>query len=206
MMLAALRSFMLSLALLSSVGARADATDTLRQFLRDTPSGKGSFVQVVTAPDGVRQKRSEGSFEFLRPNRFRFQYVKPYEQLIVSDGSRIWIYDADLQQASVRKWDAMLDGTPAALLAGGSLDKDFVLQTQRSQDGLDWVLAQPRTKDGSIRQMRIGFRGKEPAVIEVTDNLGQRTALQLGTLDTATPIAADRFVFKAPAGVDVVQQ
>jgi outer membrane lipoprotein carrier protein len=205
-MFAAIRSFLACLALLVSLSAWADATDTLRQFLRDTPGGKGTFVQVVTAPDGVRQKRSEGSFEFLRPHRFRFQYTKPYEQLIVSDGSRIWIYDADLQQASVRKWDAMLDGTPAALLAGGSLEKDFVLQAQPTRDGLDWVLAQPRAKDGSIRQMRIGFRGKDPAVIEVTDNLGQRTALQLGAIDTTTAISADRFIFKAPAGVDVVQQ
>jgi outer membrane lipoprotein carrier protein len=186
--------------------AWADATDTLRQFLRDTPSGKGTFTQTVTATDGVRKKVSSGSFEFLRPNRFKFSYTKPYEQLIVADGSRVWIYDPDLQQASSRKLDAALDSSPAALLAGGNLDKDFVLKAESSRDGLEWVLAQPRAKDGSVREMRVGFKGKEPAAIEVTDNLGQRTLFQLSGFQTGGSPSKDSFVFKPPQGVDVVEQ
>jgi outer membrane lipoprotein carrier protein len=192
--------------LLVATPARADGVDSLRQFLRDTPSGKGSFTQTVTATDGVRQKVSSGSFEFLRPNRFRFSYAKPFEQLIVSDGLRVWIYDPDLQQASSRKLDAALDSSPAALLAGGNLDRDFVLKAEGARAGLDWVLAQPRAKDGTLREMRVGFRGKEPATIEVTDNLGQRTVLQLSAFQAGAVFAKDSFSFKPPPGVDVLEQ
>ena len=110
---------------LSCVGARADAVDALREFVRDAKSGKAAFTQTVTAPDGVRKKVSSGTFEFLRPNRFRFVYSKPFEQQIVADGVKVWIYDTDLNQASSRKIAQVLGSTPAAILAGGSLDKDF---------------------------------------------------------------------------------
>ncbi len=200
-------AWLVSTVLVWAVGsAHADATDTLRGFLRDTLSGKGSFTQTVTAPDGVRKKTSSGSFEFLRPNRFRFDYVKPYEQLIVADGSKVWIYDPDLKQASSRKLDAAIESTPAALLAGGNIDKDFVLSDQPPRDGLEWVLAQPRLKDGTVRELRIGFRGKEPAVIEILDNFGQRSVLQFSGWQSGVPLTKDSFTFKPPAGVDVVAQ
>ncbi len=196
-----------SLVLLLGVGAaRADAVDALRLFLCDTPSGKGGFTQTVTAADGVRKKVSSGSFEFLRPNRFRFHYTKPFEQLIVADGSKVWIYDPDLQQASSRKLDSALDATPAALLAGGAIEKDFVLKAEGPRDGLDWVLAQPRAKEGSVREMRVGFRGREPAAIEIIDNFGQRTLLQLLQFQSGVVLAKDSFNFKPPAGADVVEQ
>ena len=110
--------------------AQADAVDTLRAFTRDVKTGSASFTQTVTSPDGARKKTSSGSFEFSRPNRFRFAYSKPFEQLIVSDGSKVWLHDIDLNQVSVRLLDQALGGTPAALLAGGSLEKDFELAAQ----------------------------------------------------------------------------
>lgn len=200
-------SVVVGLCLLLAMGAaRADAADTLRQFLRETPSGKGSFTQTVTAADGVRKKVSSGSFEFLRPNRFRFQYSKPYEQLIVADGNKVWIYDPDLQQASSRKLGTALDATPAALLAGGAIEKDFVLKAEGPREGLDWVLAQPRAQEGSVREMRVGFRGKDPAAIEIVDNFGQRTLLQLMQFQAGAALNKDSFNFKPPAGADVVEQ
>jgi outer membrane lipoprotein carrier protein len=186
--------------------ARADSVDTLRQFLRETPSGQGSFTQTITAPDGVRQKVSSGRFEYQRPLRFRFNYLKPYEQLIVSDGSKVWIYDPDLQQASSRKLGSALDSSPAALLAGGEPDKDFVLKAEGARNGLEWVQAQPRNKDGTVRDMRVGFRGKDPVTIEVTDNLGQRTVLQISAFQGNVALPRDNFVFKPPPGVDLVEQ
>lgn len=197
----------LGVALLLAAGwARADAADSLRAFLRETQSGKGSFTQTVTAPDGVRKKQSSGSFEFLRPNRFRFTYVKPFEQLIVADGSKVWIYDPDLKQASSRKLDSAIDSTPAALLAGGNIDKDFGLQAEPARDGLEWVLALPRVKDGTVRELRVGFRGKEPAVIEILDNFGQRSVLQFSGWQSGVAVSRESFSFKPPAGVDVVEQ
>ena len=100
-----------------ALAAHADAVDTLRQFSREVKTGKAAFTQTVTSPDGVRKKTSTGSFEFSRPNRFRFAYSKPFEQLIVSDGSKVWLHDIDLNQVSVRLLDQALGGTPAALLA-----------------------------------------------------------------------------------------
>lgn len=192
--------------LVAAAGSRADAVDSLRAFLRETQSGKGSFTQTVTAPDGVRKKQSSGSFEFLRPNRFRFSYVKPFEQLIVADGSKVWIYDPDLKQASSRKLDAAIDSTPAALLAGGNIEKEFNLQAEPARDGLEWVLALPRVKDGTVRELRVGFRGKEPAVIEILDNFGQRSVLQFSGWQSGAAVARESFSFKPPAGVDVVEQ
>ena len=114
--------------MLCAAAAHADAVDALREFVRDVKTGRAAFTQAVTSPDGAKKKTSSGSFEFARPNRFRFAYTKPFEQLIVADGQKVWIYDADLNQVSVRTMDKALGATPAALLAGAALDKDFELQ------------------------------------------------------------------------------
>ena len=184
--------------------AQADAVDTLRAFTRDVKSGSASFTQTVTSPDGARKKTSSGSFEFSRPNRFRFAYSKPFEQLIVSDGSKVWLHDIDLNQVSVRLLDQALGGTPAALLAGGSLEKDFELAAQPAKDGLDWVQATPRTKDGSVTQLRVGFRGKDLAALEIVDAFGQRSQLLFSAVQQGLALPAERFRFVPPPGADVI--
>ncbi len=186
--------------------ATADALEALRDFVRDGKSGRGNFTQTVTSADGARKKVSSGSFEFLRPNRFRFQYNKPFEQLIVADGVKVWIFDADLNQASSRKITQALGSTPASILAGGAIEKDFDLAAQPSRDGLDWALATPKIKDGTIQSMRIGFRGKELAAIDIADGFGQRSLLQFSAFAANVNIAADRFSFTPPAGADVIEQ
>lgn len=193
---------------LAAMPARAsDAVETLRAFVREVQGGKASFTQVVTAPDGVKKKTSSGVFEFARPNRFRFDYIKPYPQTIVGDGQKVWLHDPDLQQVTVRAMDQALGGTPAALLTGQSLDKDFALTSQPDADGLAWVQAVPRVKDGaSFQSMRVGFRGKGLAVVEILDAFGQRTVMQFDTLSTAAVVAADRFTFRVPPNTDVLQQ
>jgi outer membrane lipoprotein carrier protein len=186
------------------VPAWADAVDTLRAFTRDVKTGRASFTQTVTTPDGARRRTSSGSFEFSRPNRFRFAYDKPYQQLIVGDGSQVWLHDIDLNQATVRPLDQALGGTPAGLLAGGALDKDFDLAAQPSRDGLDWVLATPKAKDGSVASLRVGFRGSELAALEIVDAFGQRSALQFSGVQQGVALPADRFRFTPPAGADVI--
>jgi outer membrane lipoprotein carrier protein len=186
--------------------AWADAAQTLREFVRDVKSGKAAFTQTVTSGDGARTKTSSGSFEFLRPNRFRFNYTKPFEQLIVADGQKVWIYDTDLNQASSRRLTQALGATPAALLAGGSLEQDFVLSSEPPRDGLDWALATPRTKDGPFQQLRVGFRGKVLAAVEILDSFGQRSMLQFSRFDPNVPLAAELFRFTPPAGADVIEQ
>lgn len=184
----------------------ADAVQTLRDFSREVKSGRADFTQTVTAPDGKRKKTSSGSFEFQRPNQFRFVYAKPFEQLIVADGKKVWIYDPDLQQASSRRIDQALGATPAALLAGANLERDFELKALPDSQGLSWVLATPRQADGMLQNLRVGFKGKELAAIDVLDGFGQRSLLQFSGVSSNVLLPAERFRFVLPAGADLIEQ
>lgn len=191
-----------------AVGAAwADAVDALREFTREARTGRAAFTQVVTSPDGAKRKTSSGSFEFARPNRFRFAYAKPYEQLIVGDGEKVWLYDVDLQQVTVRAMDQALGATPAALLAGTNLEKDFELKAQSSAQGIDWVQATPRSKSESIgfQSLRVGFKGKALAAIELVDSFGQRSVLSFSDVVTNVTAAPETFRFTPPPGVDVLR-
>ncbi len=190
----------------AAMAARADAVETLRAFVRDVRSGTAAFTQTVTSTDGARKKVSSGDFEFARPNRFRFNYTKPFQQLIVADGQKVWIHDADLDQVSSRRIAQALGSTPAALLAGASLEPEFTLQVQPSAGGLDWVLATPRDKDGPFQRMRVGFRGAVLASVEITDSFGQASRLDFSGFAANTPVVAERFRFVPPPGADVVEQ
>ncbi len=186
--------------------AHADNVDTLRGFVRDVKSGRAQFTQTVTSPDGARKKSSSGSFEFARPNHFRFVYAKPFEQTIVADGQKVWIYDVDLNQVSSRKLGDALGATPAALLAGGSLDKEFDLASAPAKDGLDWVEARPKVKDGPFQLLRIGFKAKDLAALEIVDSFGQRSMLLFSAFAPNVSTPADAFHFTPPAGADVIEQ
>ena len=186
--------------------AQADSVDTLRQFIREVKTGRAQFTQTVTSPDGVKKKTSSGSFEFARPNRFRFVYNKPFEQVIVADGQKVWIYDTDLNQASSRKFSAAIGSTPAALLAGGSLDKDFDLAAQPAKDGLAWVQATPKANEGTFKSLRVGFRGQELAAVEIVDAFDQHSLLQFSQFTAGVSFGPDEFAYKPPAGADVIEQ
>lgn len=201
-----MKRILLSLTLLIASVAHADAVDALRDFGRDVKSGKANFTQTVTSPDGKRKKVSSGSFEFQRPNQFRFAYAKPFEQVIVADGQKVWIYDADLNQASSRKLADALGATPAALLAGANVERDFALKAQPSEAGLDWVQASPKQAESTIQSLKLGFRGKELAAMEIIDGFGQRSRLDFSAVQANVPVAAERFQFKLPAGADLIEQ
>ncbi|WP_298831450.1 outer membrane lipoprotein chaperone LolA [uncultured Piscinibacter sp.] len=190
----------------AAFSAHADAVDTLREFVREVKSGKAQFTQTVTSPDGAKQKTSSGSFEFLRPNRFRFAYTKPFDQVIVADGQKVWIYDADLNQVSSRRLSAAIGATPAALLAGGSLEKDFQLSPLPAADGLEWAAAKPKAKESAFDSLKVGFRGKELASVEIVDSFGQRSMLQFSQFKPNAATSADAFRFVAPKGADVIEQ
>jgi outer membrane lipoprotein carrier protein len=201
-----MKRFLLSLTLLVASIAHADAVDALRDFAREVKSGKANFTQTVTSPDGKRKKVSSGSFEFERPNRFRFAYAKPFEQVIVADGQKVWIYDADLNQASSRKLADALGATPASLLAGSNIEHDFTLKAQPSDGGLDWVQAIPKQAESTIQSLRVGFKGKEFAAMEIIDGFGQRSRLDFSAVQSNVALPADRFQFKLPAGADLIEQ
>ena len=203
------RSLRLGLALSAALAAplaSADPVETLRGFVRDVKSGRATFTQTVTSPDGAKKKTSSGSFDFARPNRFRFAYAKPFEQTIVGDGEKVWIYDADLNQVSARKLSNALGATPAALLAGGSLEIDFDLANLPARDGLDWAEAKPKAKEGAFQAVRVGFRGKDLAALEIIDSFGQKSLLRFNGFAANAPVSAEAFRFKVPAGADVIEQ
>ena len=180
-------------ALAASALAQADAVERLREFVREVKSGRAAFTQTVTSPDGARRRTSSGQFEFSRPNRFRFAYVKPFEQLIVADGQKVWVHDPELNQVSSRRLADALGATPAALLAGGSLEPAFTLAAHRVQDG-------------PFRSMRVGFRGRELSRVEIVDAFGQRSVLEFSQFAANAAMPAERFRFVPPPGADVVEQ
>lgn len=197
----------------AALSAHADAIETLRGFVREVPSGRASFTQTVVSPDGARKKTSSGSFAFQRPNLFRFAYDKPYAQLIVSDGRQVWLHDQDLNQVTVRPFDQALGATPAALLAGTGLERDFTLANAPSRnDGLEWVQATPKAganapgSEGTVRQLNVGFKGRELAALEIVDSFGQRSTLRFTGVQQGLALPADTFRFQPPAGADVLKQ
>lgn len=198
--------------------ASADGLESLENFVKTVKSGRADFTQVVTSPpkegQAARVKTSTGSFEFQRPSKFRFLYKKPFEQSIVADGQTLWLYDVDLNQVTSRKQSAVLGSTPAALIAAApnlqALQADFTLQSAPDKDGLQWVSATPKAKDGQLQTVRVGFKadGKttELAALEILDSFGQRSVMTFAKVEVNPALAADSFQFKPPAGADVVKQ
>jgi outer membrane lipoprotein carrier protein len=201
-------------ALWATGGAWAGGLDSLDAFVKNVKSGRASFTQTVTAPakEGqvARPKVSGGSFEFARPNRFKFVYKKPFEQSIVADGQTLWLYDVDLSQVTARKQAAALGSTPAALIAAApdlkALQAEYELSDAPNADGQDWLKATPRSKDGSLQSVRVGFKGGVLATLEILDSFGQRSVLQFSAFELNAALDASAFAFKPPVGVDVVRQ
>jgi outer membrane lipoprotein carrier protein len=200
----------------------ANGLESLEVFVRTVSSGRADFTQVVTTPakEGAtpRSKTSSGTFEFARPNRFKFVYRKPFEQSIVADGQTLWLFDVDLNQVTARPQAQVLGSTPAAVIAAApdlkALQANFNLTAAPDKDGLQWVVATPKDKDGQLQSIRVGFRVNEKAndkttelaVLEIQDSFGQRSVLTFGKVEVNPKLAAETFVFKPPKGADVIRQ
>ena len=192
--------------------------DRLEKFVTETRSGRADFVQTVTSParagEAPRVKKSNGTFEFLRPNRFRFFYQKPFEQTIVADGETLWLHDVDLNQVTARKLAQVLNGTPAAVIAAAAnlkgLQADFTLSALPEKAGLQWVMATPKTRDGQVQSISVGFRttaqGSDLASLEILDSFGQRSVITFSRFEANPMLSAGHFQFKPPAGADVLRQ
>ena len=182
----------------------AGGLDQLKAFVDGTKSGKSSFQQVVTGRDR-RDRTSVGTFYFQRPGRFRWSYDKPVEQLIVGDGTKLWIFDRDLNQVIVRSQAAALGGSPAALLAGdNALERNFTLTDAGTENGLAMVEARPKSADGSLSRVRIGFRDNLPRRMELLDAFGNSTLLTFDHFERNPALDSALFAFAPPSGADVV--
>ena len=204
----------LFIALIAST-VSANGLESLENFLKTSKSGRAQFSQTVTSPpkDGqtARVKTSTGSFEFARPNRFKFVYKKPFEQTLLADGQTLWMHDVDLNQVTASKQASVLSSTPAALIASApdmkALQQNFALQAAPDKDGLQWVSAIPKAKEGSLQSIRVGFKVTgELAELEILDSFGQRSVLSFQKLEINPTLPQDSFSFKPPPGADVVKQ
>ncbi len=201
-----MKKLLIAAALAAALPAWADSLATLKAFVQEVKSGRASFTQVVTSPDGTRKRTTQGKFEFIRPDRFRFDYAKPMAQLIVADGQKVWLYDPDLNQVTVRAMNQALGATPAALLAGGALDKDFSLNALPDRNGLQWAEAVPKDKDSQFRSVKVGFKGRDLAAVEILDGFGQLSVLSFSQVEANASFPPDTFQFVPPKGADVLEQ
>ena len=202
---AVLRSLVIAIPFICSTGVDASGLDQLHAFLNDTKTSKGTFKQSVASKTRPAPQNSTGTFAFARPGKFRWTYDKPFEQLIVGDGTRVWVYDRDLNQVVVRKLDVALGATPAALLAGdNALEKNFDLTAGVSNDTLEFVDATPKTPESQFTRVRIGFRDNLPRRMELTDTFGQITTLDFTSVERNPTLAGTLFRFDVPQGADVV--
>jgi chaperone LolA len=193
------------LAILVPSLAAAASIERLRAFIRDTQTAKTTFTQTVTDRSGRVVQRSNGEFALSRPGKFRWTVDKPYRQVVVGDGDRVWIYDEDLNQVVVRKAGEAIGSTPAALLAGrDSVERAFQWRELPASGGFEWLAATPLSKEAAFSEIRLGFNANTLAALELTDMFGQTTVVRFGELDRNPSLAADAFRFAPPKGASVI--
>jgi len=197
-------SFFALFFLLFLQNAQAASLERFQSYVRTTQAARGDFAQKVYDKTGKLVQDSTGSFAFLRPGRFRWTYLKP-QQVIVGDGDRVWIHDADLNQVTVRRVARVLGATPAALLAGASdIAKSFDLKELGEKEGLEWLEARPREKEAGFETVRLGLSTGGVEAMELVDHFGQTTVLRFANVLRNPQIEPATFRFTPPKGADVL--
>lgn len=192
-------------ALLAPALALAAGVERFQSYLRGTQTARADFEQQVFDRERKLVQESKGSFSFLRPGRFRWTYAQPYPQLIVGDGARVWIYDEDLNQVTVRAMAKALGSTPAALLAGAAdVERAFELADAGSRDGLEWLEAKPREREAGFERIRLGMGTLGVQAMELTDHFGQTTVLRFSNVVRNPQLDPASFRFVPPKGADVL--
>ncbi len=186
--------------------SHAGAIDRLNAFISGTRSAQANFTQEVVDKNGKRIQSASGTMQFVRPGKFRWVYKKPYEQLIIGDGKKFWMYDVDLNQVTVRRLDAALGSSPAALLAGSNeLEREFALKDIETEDGRAWLEATPKSKESTFDKILMAFDAKSDLVeMELHDAFGHRTVLRFSELKSNPDLAPQLFRFVPPKGADVL--
>lgn len=193
--------------LLLSTSVYADGLADLQRFYNEIRNYSASFEQVVVDENLKLLEASNGEFSIERPGKFRWHYTTPSEQLIIGDGTQVWIYDVELEQITHRKSDAAVSQTPAMLLSGkGNLDDSFILEDAGQHDGLDWVRMIPKSKDSGFTDIRIGFSEGKMQLLEMKDNFGQSTRMDFKNVKENIDIPEEIFTFIPPSGVDIIEE
>ena len=191
--------------LLVSNSALADGVSSLRDFFNNTTTMRAQFSQVVNDNQGRKVQEVEGTMQLQRPNKFRWDYKKPYEQQIVSDGKQVFLFDTELQQVTIRELSKTLGSSPAALLAGGdAVEKSFTLKNATRKDGLTWVLALPKDKESGFDRVLLGFKADKLRKMELYDSFNHITHITFNDVERNPTLQDATFLFTPPEGVDVV--
>lgn len=200
-----MRLLILLFALALAGTAHAGGVERLKAFIAGAKTAEADFTQTVADKTGRVTQQASGKMAFARPGKFRWDYRAPYEQVIVGDGTRLWLYDTDLEQVTVKPLGDVIAGTPAALLAGdNAIEKYFSLKNAGEGDGLEWLEATPKAKDTTFERIRMGFKGDVLVQMELFDFFGQRTTLKLSNFARNPSIAPSRFTFTPPKGADII--
>lgn len=200
-----MKQFIVACVLTLPLMAHAGGIDRLEAFIAGAKTAEADFTQTVIDKNGRVTQQANGKMAFARPGKFRWDYSKPYEQVIVGDGTRLWLYDVDLDQVTVKPLGDVIAGTPAALLAGDdAIDKYFVLKDAGESGGLEWLEATPKKRDTTFEYIRMGFKGDVLVQMEFFDFFGQRTTLKLSKFARNPSIPASKFKFTPPKGADVI--
>jgi chaperone LolA len=201
-----MHKFFTLLLLILPLTAHAGGIDKLKEFIAATHSAQANFTQVVLDRNGKRIQSASGTMQFQRPGKFRWTYQKPYEQLIVGDGVKFWLYDVDLNQVTVKKLDAALGSSPAALLSGNNeIERAFTLKESGNLDGLDWLQAKPKTQDSNFEKILMAFNAQADLLImELNDAFGQKTVLRFSAMQRNPKLSDQQFKFTPPKGADVL--
>jgi len=198
--------FFIFLSFVLPLSAYAGATDKLKNFIASTHSAQANFTQEVLDKSGKRIQSASGTMQFIRPGKFRWVYQKPFEQLIVGDGEKFWLHDVELNQVTVKKIDAALGSSPAALLSGSNeIERGFELKDNGTKDGLEWLKATPRAQDTSFDKILMAFNAQsELMIMELQDAFGHTTVLLFSKLQRNPKLSPQLFKFVPPKGADVL--
>lgn len=200
-----LTSIWMSVAAAAQPGDIDAGRKRVESFLDGLQGLQAQFHQVLTDRSGRAIDEASGVLAIRRPNRFRWDYREPYEQLIVADGSRVWLYDSDLEQVTVRKLDDTLSATPAMLLSGqGNLEENFTVTSVENNGGVQWVQMEPKRNDTDFKYVRLGFEGTTLRFMQLADKLGQTTRLEFTEVERNPLLDPSRFTFSVPPGADVI--
>ncbi len=204
-----LKQLTFALMLVFSITALAESEPIrqLKSFLKTTKSLTASFQQTAFDEVGNPGKSSYGKFYLQRPGQFRWDYQKPFIQQIISTSGKVWFYDADLEQVTIKKMDQSVGSTPALLLSGDvPLEENFVLEQQGHDAKLSWIKLSPKDQQSNYKYILIGIENGKLSGMELNDNFGQLTRIYFTDLQTNVSIEPGIFEFSVPEGVDVFEE
>ncbi len=182
-------------------------SQSLQRFFKEVSTYSANFQQVILDENFNPIEESSGKMTIKRPGKFRWDYDEPNPQQVVSDGDKVWFYDIELEQITVKPLKKTLGKTPASLLAGGANVNDSYDVTDINNTGeIAWVRLTPKAKDSDYKDMRLGFAEQRLQILELLDSLGQTTRITLSNTQENVALQDERFVFKPPKGIDIIDE